>query len=114
MKIDSYSFGYMSIGGKGYSTDLILYPTGEVQSGWWRKQGHRLDPDDLGAVEESRPDVIVIGTGANAMMKVPNETLRYLRGICEEFIIENTSEAVRKFNAQPESSRVIGLFHLTC
>jgi hypothetical protein len=114
MKIDSYSFGFMSIDGRGYSTDLIIYPSGEVLSGWWRRQGHRLSRDDLVNTDKHRPDVVVIGTGANGMMKVPNETLRYLRNICDELIIEDTTEAVRKFNAVRESQRVIGMFHLTC
>jgi len=114
MKIDSYSFGYMSIDGRGYSTDLIIYPTGEVQNGWWRKQGHRLMPGDLERIEDFTPDVIVVGTGANGMMKVPNETLRYLKNICKEYIIEDTAQAVRTFNSLQGSQRLIGLFHLTC
>jgi hypothetical protein len=114
MKIDSYSFGYMSIGGKGYSTDLIILPRGEVRNNWWRKQGHRLLPDDLERIEGAEPDIIVVGTGANGMMKVPNETLKYLKNICEEYIIEDTAQAVRSFNRLQESRRVVGLFHLTC
>jgi hypothetical protein len=114
MKIESYSFGYMSIDGKGYSTDLIIFPSGEVLSGWWRKQGHRLLPSDLERIEDSRPDIVVIGTGANGMMKVPNETLRHLKNICREYVIEDTAQAVRSFNGMQEAKRVVGLFHLTC
>jgi hypothetical protein len=114
MKIDAYSFGFMSIDGKGYSTDLIIYPDGEVRSGWWRIQGHKLVPDDLERMDEFKPNVIVIGTGANGRMTVPNDTVRYLRTICGELIIEDTDEAVRRFNALSGSGSIIGMFHLTC
>jgi hypothetical protein len=114
MKIDSYSFGFMSIDGKGYSTDLIIYPGGEVRSGWWRRQGHKLIPADLEGTDECKPDVIVIGTGANGMMKVPNETVQHLHEICGELIIKDTGEAVRQFNALVGSRRIVGMFHLTC
>jgi hypothetical protein len=114
MKIESYSFGYMSIDGKGYSTDLIIFPSGEVLSGWWRKEGHRLLPGDLERIDDIKPDVVVIGTGANGRMKVPNETLRVLKNISREFVIEDTAQAVRSFNNLQVSKRVVGLFHLTC
>ena len=114
MKIDSYSFGFMSIRGKGYTTDLIIYPDGEVKSGWWRKHGHRLIPDDLERIDEFRPDTIIIGTGANGRMKIPRETERYLQTICGNIIVEETAEAARQFNTLNDSRRVVGLFHLTC
>jgi len=114
MKIESYSFGFMSIDGKGYSTDLIIYPDGEVRSRWWRRQGHKLLTDDLERTDVYKPDVIVIGTGANGMMKVPNDTVRYLREICDELIIKDTGEAVRQFNALSGSRRIVGMFHMTC
>jgi hypothetical protein len=114
MKIDSYSFGFMSIDGKGYSTDLIIYPDGEVRSGWWRRHGHSLVPDDLEGTDEFKPDVIIVGTGANGRLKVPADTVRYLRTICDDLIIEDTAEAVRRFNTLHVSKRIVGMFHLTC
>ncbi len=114
MKIDSYSFGLMSIDGKGYSTDLIIYPDGEVRSGWWRRHGHRLVPDDLEGIDEFKPDTIIIGTGANGRMKVPSDTVRHLRTICGDLIIEDTAEAVRQFNTLNVSQRIVGMFHMTC
>ncbi len=114
MKIDSYSFGFMSIDGKGYSTDLIIYPDGTIYNRWWRRDGHKLLPADLERTAEFKPEVIIIGTGANGMMKVQNETVRYLRSMCRELIIEDTGLAVRKFNQRSESQSVMGMFHLTC
>jgi hypothetical protein len=114
MKIDSYSFGFMSIDGKGYTTDLIIYPDGQVRSGWWRRHGHRLLPDDLEGIDDFKPDSIIIGTGANGRMKVPRDTFQHLQNICENVIVEDTAEAVRKFNSMDISRRIFGMFHLTC
>jgi hypothetical protein len=47
-------------------------------------------------------------------MTVPNDTIQYLRTICGELIIEDTGEAVRRFNALSGSGSIIGMFHLTC
>ena len=114
MKIDSYSFGFMSIDGKGYTTDLIIYPDGQVRSGWWRRHGHRLLPDDFAGIDDFEPDSIIIGTGANGRMKVPRDTFRHLDTICRNVIVEDTTEAVRRFNSMDMSRRVVGMFHLTC
>lgn len=114
MKIDSYTFGYMSIDGRGYATDLIVYPDGTINNRWWRKDGHRLGVEDLDRLAQVKPQIIIIGNGESSMMKVPNETLQYLRTICDQVVIENTSNAVRKFNVLSPSRRVAGIFHLTC
>jgi hypothetical protein len=114
MHIDSYSFGYMSIDGRGYTTDLITYPDGSVQSGWWRQEGHRLNPEDLERTRLFKPDVVIIGTGANGMMKVPNETLRFIKTFCSEVVVEDTGAAVRAFNVTSDGRRIVGMFHLTC
>ncbi len=46
MKIEHYSFGTITIDGKSYTSDVIIYPE-RVDSSWWRKQGHSLHIVDL-------------------------------------------------------------------
>jgi hypothetical protein len=114
MKIDSYTFGFISIDGRGYSNDIIIYPDGTINNRWWRKEGHRLGIEDLDRLPHMKPEVVVIGTGASGLMKVPDETLQHLKTICEQIVIDTTSNAVRKFNFFSQSKKVAGLFHLTC
>jgi len=114
MKIDEYSFGSMSIGGKQYSSDLIIYPDGKVNSRWWRKQGHRLSIEDLNETGSVKPEIVIIGTGAFGMMRVRSETAQYLQTISKRLIVEKTAEAVKQFNELSKNHRVAGLFHLTC
>lgn len=114
MRIDSYSFGVMKVGGSEYRGDLIVFPD-KVKSGWWRKQGHSLAIEDLEDVLAFKPEVLVIGKGASGLMDVPASTQKTLQEAGIEVIAENTSQAWSIFNEQMEKGRkVVGAFHLTC
>ena len=114
MNIDSYTFGSISIDGKRYTDDVILYPDGSMNKSWWRREGHSLYIDDLDRTAELRPEVIIIGTGASGMMRIRKDTLEYLHTVCQKIIVEKTGNAVKKFNEFTLSHTVAGLFHLTC
>jgi hypothetical protein len=112
LRIQKYEFGSIVIDGKTYTSDVIVFPD-RVRDRWWRKEGHRLDVDDLEEVLEFRPEVLVVGTGYSGLMEVPEETLRYLEMKNIEVHVAPTREAVRIFNGL-EGRRVVGAFHLTC
>ncbi len=114
VQIDSYSFGLMSIGGKRYTSDLIVYPDGRIHGGWWRRRGHRLGIEDLHETANTGADAVVVGTGYSGMMSVPAETETYLKTLYKSVIIRDTKHAVKAFNDLSNKSRVVGLFHLTC
>ncbi len=114
MHIDDYSFGHMTVDGQAYEKDLILLPD-RVRANWWRDEGHRLSPADLEDVFEARPDVLVIGTGAHGVMRVPPETKRAVEEAGIELVAEKTGRAVERYNELAGSDRrVAGGFHLTC
>ena len=112
MKVQKYDFGSIVIDGKEYTSDVIVFPD-RVKDRWWRKEGHRLDIDDLEEVLEFKPEVLVIGTGYSGVMEVPEETLRYLQMKNIEVHVAPTREAVKIFNGL-RGKRVVGAFHLTC
>ncbi|HDD24034.1 MAG TPA: hypothetical protein ENF52_01190, partial [Chloroflexi bacterium] len=62
--IESYEFGRITIRGQTYTSDVLVFPDGQVQSNWWRAEGHRLRLEDLTELLSQRPDVIVVGTGS--------------------------------------------------
>ncbi|MEW6052374.1 MAG: Mth938-like domain-containing protein [Nitrospirota bacterium] len=113
MKIEHYSFGRMSIGGTTYTSDLIIYP-GRVDASWWRKTGHMLEVADLQEVLAARPQVLLIGTGAHGLMKVPKETRDYLESRDIEVFVQKTDKAAELFNTLQTDKTVIAAFHLTC
>ena len=69
MKIEAYSFGWMIIDGKRYTSDLLIYPDGRVEDTWHRKRGHNLSRDDISALIQAGPEIIIAGTGATGLMK---------------------------------------------
>jgi len=114
MHIDDYHFGCMVVDGEAYREDVILLPDG-VRENWWREQGHSLSVADLAEVFEAAPEVLVVGTGAHGMMRVPEETRRAVEEAGIEPVIECTGDAAGRFNTLAKKDRrVAGAFHLTC
>lgn len=103
----------MVVDGKSHSNDLILLPD-RVVGNWWRDQGHRLATDDLQDVFDAAPDVLVVGTGAHGVMKVPQETRRAIKNHDIELRTARTGEAWKLYNQSQEQKRAAGAFHLTC
>lgn len=113
MNIESYSFGNISIDGRQYKSDVIIYPD-KVDSSWWRKEGHKLQIADLTEVVNSRPEVLIIGTGYSGVMVVPEETISYLESKGIKVYIERTTKAVELFNKLQKDRKVVAALHLTC
>jgi hypothetical protein len=112
--IDSCDFGRIVIDGRRYTSDVIVFPD-RVRNSWWRKEGHRLHVEDIeGALQEEKPEVLVVGTGYSGLMKVLPETENYLKSKGIELIVQSTREACKTFNRLVKSKRVIAALHLTC
>lgn len=111
--IDSYSFGSITVDGKSYTSDVIIYPD-RVDSSWWRKEGHNLRLEDLQEVLRYQPEILVIGQGKPGLMKVGSELAGQLtqRGI--EVRVAPTAKAVRMYNDLCEGNKVVAALHLTC
>jgi len=113
MRIDSYSFGRIVIDGKPYTSDLIIYPDKKIDSSWWRIEGHLLQPEDLEGLFKKRPEVLVIGTGHDGVMKVPGKTILAIKEKGIEVHVAKTGEAVKLFN-NLSGRKVAAALHLTC
>lgn len=113
MKIEHYSFGRITIDGKIYTSDVIVYP-GRVNSSWWRKEGHNLHVEDLKDVIDAKPETVIIGTGNLGVMKVPKETISHLESKGIKVHVERTGKAVELFNKLQKDKIVIAALHLTC
>jgi hypothetical protein len=113
MMIEHYSFGRITIDGKTYTSDVIIYP-GRVDSSWWRKEGHKLQIEDLKDVIEATPQILIVGTGAYGVMQVPKETLSFLQEKGIDVRIERTDKAVELFNKLRKGKTAIAALHLTC
>ena len=112
--VQSYRFGRIVVDGETYTRDPLLLPD-RVLAGWWREEGHRLSIADLQEVLDAGPEVLVIGTGAYGLMKVPQETREALQGKGIELHIARTGEAWQLYNRLVQANRrAAAAFHLTC
>jgi hypothetical protein len=113
MKIEHYSFGSITIDGKTYTSDVIIYPD-KIDSSWWRKEGHFLHVVDLKDVINVKPAVLIIGTGYSGAMVVPEETISYLKAQDIEVHVARTEKAVELFNKFRKDKKTVAALHLTC
>jgi hypothetical protein len=112
-QIEEYRFGRIVVDGQTYTHDLIIYP-GRVQGHWWRKEGHRLAPEDLPALLREPPEVLVVGQGSPGLMVVPPATLERLQALGIEVIVEPTARAWQTYNRLRQEKRAVAALHLTC
>jgi hypothetical protein len=111
-RIESYSFGRVTVDGREETADVIVLPERIVRN-WRRKDGHSLVLEDLDEVLEELPGRLVIGTGADGRLRPDPVTLELLRrrGIQVEPL--PTGEAVRRFQELDPAATAAAL-HLTC
>ena len=115
LRIDRYSFGRMTVNGKEFTSDLILYPDGQIQDNWWREQGHSLVPEDIAALLDAVPRELIIGTGASGLMTVSERVMELCREHGIKVSVYPTAAAVTQFNEAAEAgTSVAASFHLTC
>ncbi|KUO41569.1 MAG: hypothetical protein AVW06_01135 [Hadesarchaea archaeon DG-33-1] len=111
--IDSYEFGRIVIDGRTYTSDVIVL-LDRVKDGWWRKEGHKLQVEDIEDAMKEKPDVLVVGTGHSGLVDIPKETADYIKSKGIELIAEKTVKATEIYNRLSKSKRVIAALHLTC
>ena len=113
--IDSYKFGKMSVNGKEYASDLIIFEDELVTSNWWRKKGHEICVEDIKSfIEQYKPATIIFGTGKFGLVKILAETKAFLTAHNIKLIAEKTGNAYVTFNDLQPTGNVMGGFHLTC
>ena len=114
MHIDAYEFGRIVIDGCEYTGDCLVL-NGVVRPDWWRRESHRLLPEDLTEALKARPAVLVVGCGASDMMTVSPATRQTLESSDIRLEALDTRRAVDRFNElAKQHADVAGAFHLTC
>lgn len=115
MHIDGYQFGEIIVEGKKYHSDVIIY-SDRIKSDWWRKKGHELCLEDIREVLESKPEMIIIGTGATNCMRILLETEKYLHSQGIKLIALPTEKAIKTYNQLISEGKknIVVCLHLTC
>ena len=118
MKIDSTTFGTITIDGKTYEHDVVVRLSGEVVK---RKKklskklygtSHVLSQDEARFLFERGCDQLVIGSGQFGNVHLSPEAEAYFERKGCGVLLKPTPEAIQMFNRS--RARRIGLFHVTC
>ncbi|HDL19539.1 MAG TPA: hypothetical protein ENH29_10825 [Bacteroidetes bacterium] len=114
MKITAYQFGRLSTEEQTYDKDFLL-TADKVFPRWWRKESHKLYWQDIALfVDETAPEILIVGQGKFGLMKVMPEVKEKLSLQNIELFAAKTGRAVQEFNKLCGQRRVLAAFHLTC
>jgi hypothetical protein len=111
--IDGYDFGEITIDGKTYTSDVIIYKD-RVDDSWRRIEGHRLSLSDVVQILAKKPEILIIGTGADGVLAVPEKVKAEIEAKGVTVIARKTGEACEEYNKLSPSTNVIAALHLTC
>ena len=111
--IDGYDFGEITIDGKTYDHDVIIYKD-RVDDSWRRIEGHKLSLSDVVQILDRNPDILIIGTGAEGVMVVPDKVKAEIEAKGIKVIVQRTGEACEEYNRLSPSKNVVAALHLTC
>ena len=113
--IDSTAFGTITIDGRTYTSDLIIFPDGRIRDGWWRRNGHVLAVDDILDLVDAGPAVIVAGTGTSGRMRPDDYVEPFLAARGVALVAVPNARAVKVYNEKLSKIENVGAcFHLTC
>ncbi len=112
MHIDGYEFGSITIDGRTYRNDLLIWP-GTIKHDWWRIEGHLLQLPDVIEALAAKPEVLVVGTGAYGNMDLDTELVAHLKAKGIELIAQPTKQACLFLNDLAGKRRLAAALHLT-
>lgn len=118
MRLEYPSFGTISVDGKVYDHDIVIYPSGKIEERkkWLSKNkhgtSHKLDPDELREYLTEDFDVLLVGTGAWGRLSLLPESRELVAN--KEVIEKPTGDAVELFNELWGKRKVLAIFHVTC
>lgn len=113
MKIEEYKFGSFKIDGKSYLDDIKIV-NNRVRF-WQTRIKHLLRQEEIKDLLDSKPEYIIIGTGATGFLKVPEEIKNSILMSRIKLLIQKTDQACKSFNSLAEQNKnVAAIFHATC
>jgi len=111
--INNYDFGEIEIDGKTYHHDVIIYRD-RVDDDWRRVEGHLLSLGDVLQIIDKKPEILIIGTGADGVMKVPEDVIRKIEGKGIKVVVKRTADACEEYNLLSQTQNAVAALHLTC
>ena len=111
VKIDSSTYGSVTIDGVKYGHDVYVFPSGRVEE---REYGHTFTRDQVEYVLKENPDVVVIGKGTSGLANLSSDARALLEKRGVKIIEAYTPAIVDKFNELSKTKKVAAIIHVTC
>lgn len=110
--IQSCSFGLIVINGKSYG-DIKLIGNKTIQ--WHHVEHHAVTEQDMFEIFDSKPDVVVIGTGFSGLVEVKDEVVNLAKDKNIELVILQTKQACEAYNNLLKGKKKVAMIlHSTC
>jgi len=111
--IQEHKFGSFVIDGKTFLGDIKII--GSRVRYWDDRDRHLATLKDIKELVESKPEIIVIGTGNSGYLEVNQEVKDLLAQNKILLFLDTNTEAIEKYNqAVSENKKVAAIFHATC
>ncbi|MGB3128881.1 MAG: MTH938/NDUFAF3 family protein [Dehalococcoidia bacterium] len=118
VRIESLSFGSITVGGKRYRRDVILLPDGTVKQrkgGFWIFGSHSFKKNEIEELSRAGAEEIMIRTGTNSKAGLSNEAKSYVGQAQLQLYTLPSHEAVPEFNHLVDlGKKVAAIIHITC
>ncbi len=117
-KIDSTSFGSITIEGETFEHDILIRLNGDVKkrkkklSKKYYGSSHKISLEEAEYVYDKGAEKLLIGSGQTGMVNLSDEAVDFFNKKSCEVDLKPTGSAIKMWNE--EEGSVIGLFHITC
>jgi hypothetical protein len=110
-KINSSTFGSVTINNATYNHDVYILPSGKVEQ---RPYGHTFTTEQVEHVLKENPNVVVTGKGTSGCANLSSDARALLQRKGIEIIEACTPDIRSKFNELNETKKVAAIIHVTC
>lgn len=111
VKIDSVKFGEITIDGKIYYSDMVVWWDGKIE---YREKSHIFGLDKFVSLLKKDPEIIVAGTGISGVVKVTQEVRDEVELKRIKLIVEPSKDASEIFNDLVSGGKkVVAVIHTT-
>jgi hypothetical protein len=111
VKINSSTYGSITIDHVTYNHDVYILPSGKVGE---REYGHTFTKEQAVRVLKGNPDVVITGKGTSGLASLSSDARALLEEKGVEIIEADTPDIVDEFNKLSEIKAVSAIVHVTC
>ena len=117
-KIDSTSFGAITIEEETFEHDVLIRLNGDVKkrkkklSKKYYGSSHTISLEEAEYIYDKGAEKLLIGSGQTGMVNLSDEAADFFNKKSCEVDLKPTGSAIKRWNE--EEGSVVGLFHITC